>query len=164
MVIAATLAMLPVGTSKAQERTTESANQFLDLFARAGGLMAKTYSDPEPDASQINAARGQARRITLVSVYDTGGRTGCVSAFEDDRNIGLDVFWENVVRVELVRWGERRGFDDREYYPFVLVEQVRRDRRSYYVFYPDRTADLDRLYITLNFLHQNCSALTATGF
>jgi hypothetical protein len=162
--VAATAFILTAGAVQAQERTVESATQFLDLFARDHGFHISRFRSARPGPSEINAARAQAHRATIAAIHDHGGRPGCATAIEDADDVGIDVFWENVVSVEWTEF-EPRPYDTRVYHPYVLVKQVRpRTGESHIAFYPERAGDLNRLFEALRYLHQNCSALTATGF
>ena len=156
--------ILTAGAVQAQERTVEGANQFLNLFARDNGFRVSRFGAVKPVPVEVSAARTQARHTTSAAVHDHGGRPGCATAFEDSEDVGIDVFWENVVSVEWTEF-EPRPYDTRVYHPYVLVKQVRpRTGESHIAFYPERAGDLNRLFEALRFLHQNCSALTATGF
>lgn len=172
-ILAAMAAVTVAADTQAQERTARSANEFLSLFAQDGGFIIHEdfYSaGDEPGSSDLNRLHGEARRVTevLSRAAHGGGAEGCVSIFRGDSANGIvsAVEWADSASVTPVRWDTPRSYDTRSYYPFVVVHFRTSEPsiRTYVAFYPRRESDLDRLSEALQFLHQNCSALTATGF
>lgn len=162
-VLAAVTAMVAATGAQAQERTVESANEFLGLFARSNGFRAYLFlaEETEPSARRVSETRAYADRVTSVAVYENGvGRPGCATTVEFGGS-GWDHYWDKS-SVEKVEWVPELNIDRQ--LPFVMVKQPSGGRTNYVAYYPERAGDIDRLYEALAFLQQNCSELAATGF
>jgi hypothetical protein len=162
--VPAVAAMAVTSGAQAQERTVESANEFLGLFARSNGFRAYLFlaEATEPSPRRVSETRAYADRVTSAAVYEDGvGRPGCATTVEFGGS-GWDHYWDKST-VEKVEWVPELNVDRQV--PFVMVKQPSAGGGTTYVaYYPERAGDLDRLYEAFAFLQRSCSRLTATGF